>query len=378
MTYLKKNSRGISRSLHVTVLLASLMVTTALIGFPARVVTADDGDLVWAVSAGGTLTDRGASIAALPDGSALVTGSFGRVPFPPGFTYTATFGTGDDAVTLTSAGQDLFLAKYNPDATLAWVKQASGDTSDEPVAGYGIAAGPDGGALVTGEFIGLEEPASVIFGPGEDNETHLLSVGGYDVFVAKFEPPPTYSISGTVSLDGGTALVTDVTLALTGDDSQTTNPASDGTYSFTGLLEGTYTVTPSLVGYAFEPTQRDYEPLNSDQANQDFVGTHVPPPTYSISGTVTLVGGTASATDVTLELSGDASELMNPDEDGTYASTDLLAGNYIVIPSLDGYTFEPGIRTYAPLDSDQIDQDFTGYPVGPERGGPRGGAGGPG
>jgi len=114
------------------------------------------------------------------------------------------------------------------------------------------------------------------------------SIGSYAAFLDYDNaPPPLHSISGTVTLVGGTAGPDDVVLTLSGDASDTTAPATDGTYSFAGLEEGTYTVTPSLANYTLEPTIRSYAPLNSDQIGQDFTGTYVPP-TYA--GSFTPVG----------------------------------------------------------------------------------------
>jgi hypothetical protein len=58
-----------------------------------------------------------------------------------------------------------------------------------------------------------------------------------------------YSISGAISGD----VVTGVTMTLSGAGSGTATTGSSGEYSFTGLSNGTYTVTPSLSGYAFSP-----------------------------------------------------------------------------------------------------------------------------
>ena len=56
----------------------------------------------------------------LSDGSSLVTGMFGG---------TATFGPGEpEETTLTPAGgANIFVARYNPDGTLAWAKRAGGE-----------------------------------------------------------------------------------------------------------------------------------------------------------------------------------------------------------------------------------------------------------
>ncbi|MCX6357762.1 MAG: hypothetical protein NT045_07830, partial [Candidatus Aureabacteria bacterium] len=91
---------------------------------------------------GGSDWDVGNAIASLTDGSALVTG---------GFRGTATFGPGEaNEATLISAGdRDIFIARYNPDGTLAWAKRAGGTNWD---GGNAIAALADSSALVTGYF----------------------------------------------------------------------------------------------------------------------------------------------------------------------------------------------------------------------------------
>ncbi|MEI7521386.1 MAG: hypothetical protein WCK40_08575, partial [Thermoleophilia bacterium] len=66
----------------------------------------------WAAQAGGTGTDFGYGVSALPDGSSIVTGYFQD---------TATFGS----TTLTSAARkDVFTAKMNADGTWAWATKA--------------------------------------------------------------------------------------------------------------------------------------------------------------------------------------------------------------------------------------------------------------
>ncbi len=60
----------------------------------------------------------------------------------------------------------------------------------------------------------------------------------------------TYTISGTIS----GAIQYGVTVTLTGTASASTTTASDGTYNFTGLSTGSYTITPSKTGYTFNPT----------------------------------------------------------------------------------------------------------------------------
>ena len=228
--------------------------------------------------------------------------------------------------------------------------------------------------LLTGDYTVTPSLAGYVFEPVGREYTDLDADLTNQDFVGTFVPG-IYSISGRVTLLGGTASVTDVTLALVGDPGDTISPNEDGSFIFSDLPSGNYIVVPSLAGYIFAPANREYTPLQSDQTEQNFVGMYVPQ-TYSISGTVTLFGGTASVTDVLLELTGDASDSISPNEDGTYAFSDLQAGNYAVIPSLEGYTFQPINRPYAPLVADQTEQDFLG--LAEEVIEARGGSGGPG
>ncbi len=64
------------------------------------------------------------------------------------------------------------------------------------------------------------------------------------------------SISGTVKTSGGTG-VSGVTVTLTGPLSNRITTGSDGTYSFSNLTPGTYTVTPTSSGMTISPTSLD-------------------------------------------------------------------------------------------------------------------------
>ncbi len=140
-----------------------------------------DGALLHARIFGGPGTDVGASVAARSDGGVLVTGSFSG---------EAVFGGPlDESLTLTSAGgRDIFVARFRLDASLADVTRAGGQADD---AGLGIAALPDGSALVTGSFA-LE----AAFGEGDAQTT--LSVVNHprvslhtDIFLARYDPAGT-------------------------------------------------------------------------------------------------------------------------------------------------------------------------------------------
>lgn len=81
-------------------------------------------------------------------------------------------------------------------------------------------------------------------------------------------PTPTYNISGQVT-SNGTGL-SGVTITLSGNRSDTTTTNSNGDYSFSGLSNGSYTVTPSLTGYTFDPTSRNVTISGADVSGVDF------------------------------------------------------------------------------------------------------------
>jgi hypothetical protein len=86
------------------------------------------------------------------------------------FRNSASFG----ATNLTSRGQaDIFIAKYDSDGELLWVRQAGGSSGDE---GKAIAVGKSGDVWVTGFFGGV----------GSFEDTNVVAQGLGDFFVARY------------------------------------------------------------------------------------------------------------------------------------------------------------------------------------------------
>jgi hypothetical protein len=145
----------------------------------------------------------------------------------------------------------------------------------------------------------------------------------------------TYSISGTVT-ESGTPLQ-GVTVTLNSTTTATTD--ASGNYTFTGLANGSYAVTPSKSGYTFSPTSSSRTVNGANIAGVNFAATATTAPTYSISGTVIASGSALQG--VTMTLSGTSSRSVNTDASGNYTFTGLANGNYTVTPSKSGYTFSP-------------------------------------
>lgn len=173
-------------------------------------------------------------------------------------------------------------------------------------------------------------------------------------------PAPTYNISGAVTLTG--AALSGVTINLTGATAPATTDGT-GIYTFTGLANGTYTVTPFKTGYTFQPASLVAVVSGGNVTDINFVATALPPGgnTYSISGTVS--GGATSG--VTITLSGDNIGAVATGAGGTYTISGLLAGNYTVTPSLSGYTFNPTSTPAVITNANLTAKDFvaTAIPV---------------
>jgi hypothetical protein len=82
----------------------------------------------------------------------------------------------------------------------------------------------------------------------------------------------TVSLSGKVTDSSLEAGIAGVTMTLTGAHSVSIATGTDGTYSFTGIQNGQYTITPSKSGYSFSPQSIALTLDNSDITGQDFMG----------------------------------------------------------------------------------------------------------
>lgn len=122
-----------------------------------------NGQLLWARSAGGPTYDTPGGIC-VRDTNPYVTGLF---------TGTASFG----GQSLTSVGsQDIFVARYDPNGTLLWVRRAGGAQADS---GSGIGVDGAGHAYITGGY--QSNPAGF---PGTGNLTNSNTTTS-NIFVAE-------------------------------------------------------------------------------------------------------------------------------------------------------------------------------------------------
>jgi hypothetical protein len=83
----------------------------------------------------------------------------------------------------------------------------------------------------------------------------------------------TYGISGQATLTGSGLL--GVTMALSGASSGNAITDASGNYAFTGLDNGSYTITPSKTGFTFSPTSSSQTVSGANITGVNFIATAV-------------------------------------------------------------------------------------------------------
>lgn len=161
------------------------------------------------------------------------------------------------------------------------------------------------------------------------------------------------SISGTISPSSAGS---GATVVLGGAASATTTADSSGNFSFTGLANGSYTVTPSRTGYTFTPTSRSVTVSGANQTGVAFTGQAVTT-TWSILGAIS---PSAAGSGATVALAGAASATTTADSSGNFSFAGLANGSYTVTPSRSGYSFTPASQAVTLNGANQTGIAFTG------------------
>lgn len=131
-----------------------------------------DGNLVFAVSAGGQGHDSGQAIAVDDQGNTIVTGYFSG---------TAEFAMPDTVVSITSQGDDdAFIWKLDPWGGMVWLHAIGGTGRDR---GNAITIDAEGNIYTGGDFSG-----TVDFDPGPGSAPLTYMALGRDGFIQKLTP----------------------------------------------------------------------------------------------------------------------------------------------------------------------------------------------
>src|SRR5205085_4807188 len=138
------------------------------------------------------------------------------------------------------------------------------------------------------------------------------------------------SVSGTIM---PVALGAGAQVTLGGATTATTTANASGAYSFSGLANGAYTVTPSSSTATFNPASASVTLSGASVANVNFTASAIsspPPPVLStISGTIGPISLGAGAS---VALTGAASTTTTADSSGNYSFAGLANGVYTVTP----------------------------------------------
>jgi hypothetical protein len=199
-------------------------------------------------------------------------------------------------------------------------------------------------------------PAGLVISDLEiDDSPHVLTAGTYGrgawQTTLSSGSGTTYAVSGTITSSTGAALG-GVSVS---NGSSTVSTNSSGVYTFTGLINGTYTLTPSLSGYTFAPATRSVSVNGANVSGQSFTGTATTS-SYSVSGTITTSAGAALG-GVSVS---NGSSTVSTNSSGVYTFTGLINGTYTLTPSLSGYTFSPATRSVSVNGANVSGQSFTG------------------
>jgi ABC-type phosphate transport system substrate-binding protein len=143
-------------------------------------------------------------------------------------------------------------------------------------------------------------------------------------------------ISGTIRLHGMGLQDVSVRAQLASGFGSSATTDDSGNYSIVGLADGQYTVTPSISGYTFDPSQTTVTVQGGIMTGVDFSAILVP--IYEVSGTIT--SNSVGVPNIWVYLSGDSSLGTTTNSLGQF-SFHVLNGLYYVSPWDPNLSFAP-------------------------------------
>jgi len=208
-------------------------------------------------------------------------------------------------------------------------------------AGYYTFAGvAPGGYTITPVLAGYSfDPAYRSVSVGTTNLSGLNFIGGY-------------SLNGRLANTAGIGIVGQ-NVNVTGRSAPVVSNGA-GYYVFYGIAPGTYTITPSPIGYAFIPESRTVTVTDASLANQNFIGDSG----YTIVGRVANSAG-VGLVGVSVTRTGTAQAALTNGA-GYYTFNGVPNGTYTITPTMSGRTFTPATRTVTIAGSNSPAQNFIG------------------
>ena len=171
-----------------------------------------------------------------------------------------------------------------------------------------------------------------------------------------FEPvSKTYDkVTGNQANQGYSAKV--ITLTISGTTGQSGvvmnglpgNPVTDETGKYTATVNygWTGTITPAKERYIFDPANKKYDPVTTNQKSQDYSAKLR---TFTITGSTGMDGVVMNGLPGNPVTSGG----------GLYTATVDYGFSGTITPAKEGYAFEPANRIYAKVTGDQSNQSYT-------------------
>lgn len=168
-------------------------------------------------------------------------------------------------------------------------------------------------------------------------------------------PVTVRTISGRVA-NGSNVGIANITLTRTNSTTTATTNVT-GNYTFTNVVPGSYTVTPTSIGFTYSPSSRTFTVAGSNVTGIDFTATVK---LFTISGRVANTGGTGMP-NLLVARNGTNSVLTNAS--GNYTMTGVTVGTYTIAPvqtaSLNGVAFIPPSYTVNVTTSNLSNINFT-------------------
>jgi hypothetical protein len=166
--------------------------------------------------------------------------------------------------------------------------------------------------------------------------------------------PTTFSISGRILNPSGVA-VAGVTVS---DGTRSAVSDAQGNYTISDVPNGTYTLTPSLANWIFEPTTISVTVNGTNVQNQNITGRRL----WSVSGTITTPAGVPVVGAIVLGYSGTSTTISSSattDAQGNYTLW-LVNGAYSVVAKQTNWVFEPTSVAVTVNGANILNQNITG------------------
>ena len=302
-------------------------------------------------SATTTANSSGAySFTGLANGSYTITPSHSGYTFSPASQNATVNGANVTAMDFTATAQT---NTYSISGTISPTAGGSGATVTLSGAATATTTANTSGAytftgLANGTYAITPSHSGYTFSPTSQNAT----VNGANVTGINFTATAsgaTYSISGAITLSG--SALSGAAVALTGPAAANTTTNTSGNYTFSGLANGTYTVTPSNSGDTFTPASQSVTVSGANQTGVNFTAT------VTSSHTVALAWVASTTTTVTsynvYRSTGNCNSLVkiNPSPITSLAYTDATVANTTTYcyaaTAVDSNGLESGLSTTA-------------------------------